>query len=351
MMALSAHSMGIGTKCIDPSPDSPASEVSRCGVFSFDDIEGISGYFEGVTALTYEFENVPCDTVRALEKKFSVYPKVQALEVTQNRIREKTFCRGLGVPVPGFVSGDSPKALLERAEDLFFPSILKRTSGGYDGKGQWRLESLEDLKKIAVSVESSEVILEELISFDREYSCIGVRSPKGEMRFYPLCENTHVEGILFETMAPPPSLTSPEVERKLHEYTRAIAEALSYVGVIAVEYFIKGEEVFFNEFAPRVHNSGHWTIEGAEICQFENHVRACLDLPLGSTEAVGLSLMYNLLGTRGDVAKLLELSGLHYHWYGKIDIRDKRKLGHVTCVCDDESGRKRFQNQLKELVK
>jgi 5-(carboxyamino)imidazole ribonucleotide synthase len=349
MMALAAHSIGIRTKCVDPDPDAPASQVTDCGVFSFDDSEGISKFFEGVSAVTYEFENVSCDTVRALEKKFTVCPSVKALEVTQNRVREKNFCKKLGVPVPNFISAVSPEALLNHEKQLPFPGILKRTSGGYDGKGQWKVSGLEELKRIADSVEPSEVILEELIDFDRECSCIAVRSVSGEMKFYAICENTHVGGVLFRTLAPPVVCPS-SLEQKLQNYTRLIADSLSYVGVIAVEFFIKGEDVYFNEFAPRVHNTGHWTIEGADISQFQNHVRACLQLPLGSTESRGKSLMYNLLGTRGEVTQLLSLPGVQYHWYGKKEVRDRRKVGHVTSVCAADDERAERQEQLLKLV-
>jgi 5-(carboxyamino)imidazole ribonucleotide synthase len=349
MLALAAHPLGIRTRCIDPSPDCPAAQVTECGCFAFDDVEGISRYFSGIDVLTFEFENVPVETVKALAGQYEVRPSEYALEVTQNRIREKEFCKGIGVPVPGFVSAESMTALLAKPEALFFPSVLKRTTGGYDGKGQWRLDSIDDLVALSSSSKSFEVIMEEFVPFDAEYSCIGVRSRDGDMAFYSICENVHVKGILFETVSPPEHDTEGMCDI-LCSYTRKIADELNYVGVIAVEYFQKDKKFYFNEFAPRVHNTGHWTIEGAATSQFENHIRACAGLPLGSTSSIGHSLMYNLLGTKGDVDALMSCASLHYHWYGKSVITDRRKVGHVTQMFSSHDQLEALRNRLGALV-
>lgn len=350
MMSLSAHAMGIETRCIEPSLGCPAGQLTSVRAYSYDDVSSIEKYFEGVDAITYEFENINLETVRTLSEKFTVRPSVQALEVTSNRIREKNFCKSIGVPVPRFIGASSIKDLISlRVDKLFFPSILKRTSGGYDGKGQWRLNSISDLEPIALAEGNFEVILEDFISFDTEYSCVAVRDVNGKISYYDICENTHESGILKETLSPPRHI-SASTETMLKDYTKQIMEALNYVGVIAVEYFVKGDAVYFNEFAPRVHNTAHWTIEGAECSQFENHVRACLDLPIGGTRNKGKSFMCNLLGKKGDIKKILAENTAHYHWYGKADVSGRRKVGHVTSVHSTNEEREAALVRMRKLV-
>lgn len=350
MLALSAHNLGIKVKCIDSDSDCPASLLTDFKAVSFDKLDVIGDFFSDVTSLTYEFENIPYDVIQNLSNQFSIYPGLKAILTTQSRIREKTFCKDLGVKVPKFLEFNTAKELLDRKSELFFPSVLKTSSGGYDGKGQWKLSSYDDLVSKLSSIPDTELILEEFITFDKEYSCIAVRSLKNEIKFYPLCENIHQNGILFKTISPPVNLDL-KIQEKIKNYTSKILEALSYVGVLTVEYFIKGDEVYFNEYAPRVHNSGHWTIEGSICSQFENHVRACLGLPLGETSSVGFSSMYNLLGTRGDLESLLSIPKVHYHWYGKKDILPLRKLGHVTIISLNEEERNKIESSILELLK
>ncbi|HMO16656.1 MAG TPA: 5-(carboxyamino)imidazole ribonucleotide synthase [Oligoflexia bacterium] len=352
MMAIAATNLGIGVKIVDSESDVPARVFSGFKRISFEDIEKIQSYFSDINLLTYEFENIPLSTLTALSSKFPIYPDIRALEISRNRILEKSFASTLNIPVPKWLSADSIEELLKRQDELFFPSILKTASGGYDGKGQWRPETLKELEQISITTSNSSfpVILEELVNFTKEYSCIGVRTFDGEVHFYSICENTHKNGILVETVSPPRSL-SKEKQFEMEKYTSNLLNALSYVGVIAVEFFFANDNIFFNEFAPRVHNSGHWTIEGAETSQFENHIRACLRLPIGSTRNIGYSLMNNLLGAESfDVnlarENILKEKGVHLHWYGKENIQPKRKVGHITIVSENEEFRDDSKNKL-----
>ncbi len=221
-------------------------------------------------------------------------------------------------------------------EALGFPALLKTRRGGYDGKGQALLTSWEEAEKAFHALGGGGLILEGYVPFQRELSILGVRSRTGEVAFYPLVENRHQGGILRLSLAPAPGV-SEALQRKAEDYARRALMALDYTGVLALEFFQVGEELLFNEMAPRVHNSGHWTIEGAETSQFENHLRALLGLPLGSTAPRGRSAMVNLIGVKPNVAQVLALSGAHLHWYGK-EVRPGRKVGHITLRRDTWEG-------------
>ncbi len=318
-------------RVVDSKQGSSSSFITNTFVCDYLDTDKISKHFDKLDVVTYEFENIPQELISELSKSKEIYPPIKALELTKHRVSEKEFLKSLGVKTPDFVSGNSFQEILDKVKG--FPVVVKTCSFGYDGKGQWRFYSREELEKFVQASkkqnENLELIAEQFVDFDYEVSCIAARSKKGDIVYYPLCENEHRDGILFRTIAPSIK-ASDEVEQKAKDYTKKLLEELDYVGILAVEYFVAGNEVIFNEYAPRVHNSGHWSIEGTNCSQFENHLRACLGLELGDASAKGYSLMYNLLGTKGNKAEIDSIPNATYHWYDKGQIVGKRKVGHVT---------------------
>ncbi|WP_135257792.1 5-(carboxyamino)imidazole ribonucleotide synthase [Thermus caldilimi] len=328
MLALSGYPLGLSFRFLDPSPEACAGQVGELVVGDFLDEEALRRFAEGLDLVTYEFENVPVEAARFLAAGLPVLPPPGALEVAQDRLAEKTFMQSLGIPTPPFRRVDGLEDLREGLEALGFPALFKTRRGGYDGKGQALVRSLEEGEEAFRALGGGGLILEGYVPFQRELSILGVRSRTGEVAFYPLVENRHQGGILRLSLAPAPG-TSQALQEKAEGYAQKAMEALGYVGVLALELFQVGEELLFNEMAPRVHNSGHWTLEGAETSQFENHLRALLGLPLGSTAPRGYSAMANLIGAKADFAQVLALPGAHLHWYGKA-VRPGRKVGHIT---------------------
>ena len=316
MLALAGLPLGLSFRFLDPSPDAPAAEVGELIVGAYDDPQLLDRLADGAAAVTYEFENVPVGAAR----RVAALPAAEALEAAQDRLVEKRLFRRLGIPT----------ARID-AEVTTFPAILKTRRLGYDGKGQ-RLVSSAPTGTVPGSAADAEHVLEERVDFDRELSLIAVRGRDGDTRFYPLVENVHEDGILRLSRAP----ASDAPQARAEEYATRLLDALGYVGVLALELFDVGGELIANELAPRVHNTGHWTIEGAETSQFENHLRAILGLPLGSTAPRGAATMLNLIGSAPPLDALLG-SGARVHLYGK-EARPGRKLGHVTLLdATDES--------------
>jgi 5-(carboxyamino)imidazole ribonucleotide synthase len=309
MLALAGIPLGLSFRFLDPSPDAPAAEVGELLVGAYDDPELLDRLADGATAVTYEFENVPV----AAAERVGAIPAAAALEASQDRLVEKQLFRRLDIPTPRM--NDE----VER-----FPAILKTRRLGYDGKGQ-RLVAEWDGGDAAH-------VLEERVAFERELSLLAVRGADGETRFWPLVENVHEDGILRTSRAP--AADAPQAEAEA--YAARLLDELGYVGVLALELFEVDRGLLANEFAPRVHNTGHWTIEGSATSQFENHLRAILGLPLGSTESRP-SLLVNLIGTALRAEAVLAVAGAHLHLYGK-DPRPGRKLGHVTLVEPTEAG-------------
>ena len=303
MLALAGVPLGLSFRFLDPSPDAPAAEVGELLVGEYDDQELLDRLAAGAAAVTYEFENVP---VGAAERVGAI-PGAAALEASQDRLVEKQLFRRLGIPTP---------KLDDEVDE--FPAILKTRRLGYDGKGQRLVEAWQGPDPAHV--------LEEHVAFDRELSLLAVRGGGGDMRFYPLVENVHETGILRTSHAP--AVDAPQADAEA--YAKRLLDELGYVGVLALELFDVGGRLLANEFAPRVHNTGHWTIEGAATSQFENHVRAVLGLPLGPTESRPAA-MFNLIGAVPPAADVLAVPGAHLHLYGK-EPRPGRKLGHVTLV-------------------
>ena len=315
MLALAGIPLGLSFRFLDPAADAPAGEVGELLVGAYDDPELLDRLADGAEAVTYEFENVPVEAAR----RVGAVPGALALEHGQDRLVEKQLFERLGIPTAAFGSPEPPV-------------VIKSRRLGYDGKGQ-RIERGNYLT-------GDHELVEELVQFDREVSLLAVRGHDGETRFYPLVENLHEGGILRASRAP--AADAPQAEAE--EYGARLLDALGYVGVLALELFDVGGTLLANEFAPRVHNTGHWTIEGAATSQFENHLRAILGLPLGSTES-RTSLMVNLIGTVPPTEAVLAIPGAHLHLYGKQP-RPGRKLGHVTLI-DPTAERERA---LRDLV-
>ncbi len=329
MLALAGATLGERFVFLDPTAESPAGHVSELLVAPYDDDAKLAELAARCDVITYEFESVPVAAVRALEARgVPVFPPPNALEVSQDRFVEKTFFADLGIPTAPFASVDTKEDLTRALATLGLPAVLKTRRFGYDGKGQAVIRTREDIDTAWTAVNGAPSIVEKFVPFDRELSILSVRGREGSAASYALVENHHEGGILRVSYAPAPRI-GDALQAKASAYVEKIARELSYVGVIALELFEFAGDLVANEMAPRVHNSGHWTIEGAETSQFENHVRAVLGLPLGSTACVGASAMINLLGTMPDRAKLLAVEGAHVHAYGK-DAAPGRKLGHVT---------------------
>jgi 5-(carboxyamino)imidazole ribonucleotide synthase len=330
MLALAGYPLDIRCTTLDPASDSPASQVAPSIVGPYDDREALARLADGADVVTYEFENVPVDATRFLMELAPVFPPAEALEIAQDRMREKALFDELRLPTATHEAVATPADLRSAVEGVGTPAVLKTRRLGYDGKGQAVIRDAVLAEDAWRAIGEVPAILERVVEFDRELSILGVRGRDGSIACYPLVENHHREGILRMSVAPAPGVT-PDLQAKAEAHARGVMDRLEYVGVMAIELFQVGDELLGNEIAPRVHNSGHWTIEGAETSQFENHLRAVTGLPLGSTAARGSSAMVNLIGTVPDTAALVAVAGAHIHLYGK-EPRPGRKLGHITFV-------------------
>ncbi|MBL8764044.1 MAG: 5-(carboxyamino)imidazole ribonucleotide synthase [Phycisphaerae bacterium] len=321
----------------------PAAAAGPCTLGSFEDEDALCRWAQGLDAVTYEFENVPVGAARVVATVAPVWPPPAALEVSQDRIAEKTLFNRLGIPTPVFAAVDNLADLEEGLARTGLPAVLKTRRGGYDGKGQvvlrepqqaaWALGAVAPQRR---SGEAADLIVEQMVPFQRELSILAARGADGACAFYPLVENEHGAGILRLSVAPARGLNAA-VQGLAQEYARRVLQELAYVGVMALELFEMPSGLLANEMAPRVHNSGHWTIEGAATSQFENHVRTVVGWPLGAASmrpARGAGAMLNLIGSAPDTRALLALPDTHVHLYGKTP-RPGRKLGHVTIVASD----------------
>ncbi|MDH4346859.1 MAG: 5-(carboxyamino)imidazole ribonucleotide synthase [Thermoleophilia bacterium] len=305
MLGLAGIPLGLRFRFLDPSADACAAAVGELVVGAYDDAEALARLADGADVVTYEFENVPVEAA----ERIGALPGPAALREGQDRLREKQLFTRLGIPTARYGS----------LEELGAPALVKKRRLGYDGKGQRRADAVEQL--------AVDELAEEIVPFDRELSVVAVRGHDGQTRFWPLAENVHRDGVLRVSRAP--AVDAPQSEAQ--EIATALLDELGYVGVLAVELFEVGGRLLANEFAPRVHNTGHWTIDGAVTSQFENHLRALLGLPLGDTSATASSVMVNLVGGVPPREALHALPGAHVHLYGK-EPRAGRKLGHVTLV-------------------
>jgi 5-(carboxyamino)imidazole ribonucleotide synthase len=328
MLALAAYPLGLRCRFLDPAPEATAGQLAEHLAGDFHDAGCLDRFARGLAAATYEFENVPVEVARALGRRVPVYPPPAALEVSQDRFAEKTFFRDLGVPTAPFAAVDDRADLDQAAAEFGFPCLLKTRRFGYDGKGQYLLRGPDDLAPAFEALGGVPLVLEGFVAFEREVSLLSVRGRDGACVFYPLVENHHRGGMLRLSLAPAPGLTAA-LQAEAEGYGRRVLEELGYVGVLAVEFFERGGRLTANEMAPRVHNSGHWTVEGAVTSQFENHLRAVLGWPLGPADAPWPCAMVNLIGDLPGTANVLAVPDAHLHLYGKAP-RPGRKLGHVT---------------------
>jgi 5-(carboxyamino)imidazole ribonucleotide synthase len=334
MLALAGIPLGFRFRFLDPMGDAPAAAFGDLVVGELGDERALAEVAEGATVVTFEWEGVPAAAAQFLAADHTVRPGARSLEVSQDRLAEKDLFRRLGLATPEYAAVDCRAdldAAVVRVGGL--PAVLKTRRGGYDGKGQRVLRAPGDVDAAWAALGDAPLILESLVPFDRELSVLAVRGLDGEVACWQLVENHHEAGILRRTRAPAPGLENGLQARGTELATRVAAD-LDHVGVLAVELFEVGGALMANEIAPRVHNSGHWTIEGAETSQFENHLRAVLGLPLGSTASRGVSAMVNCIGELPDPAAVLAVTGAHLHDYGKA-ARAGRKLGHVTVTADD----------------
>ena len=335
MLALSGAPLGLRFLVMDTADDACAGQFAPMVVGDYRDVAALAEFASKVDVATFDFENVPSEAAHWLAKRVPVFPAPSALATAQDRLAEKALFGELGIPVPDFAAVDTRAGLADAIATVGAPCILKTRRLGYDGKGQFRIRTPADADAAwdALGAQAATVglILEDFVAFERELSVIAVRGRDGEFRTWPLTENWHVDGVLSASLAP--AQADAALLDTAYGYARKLGEALDYVGVFALELFCRDGQLLANELAPRVHNSGHWTIEGAETSQFENHLRAVLGLPLGDTRMLGHVCMLNWIGELPDAKPVLAEAGGHWHDYGKSP-RAGRKVGHATLRSD-----------------
>jgi 5-(carboxyamino)imidazole ribonucleotide synthase len=339
MIAIAAKRMGYRVVVLDPTPDCPAGQVADDEITApYTDIAAARDLARRCAVVTAEFENVPAETLEAIEPMVPVRPSSRVLRIAQNRIAEKTFLAEHGFPVPNFRPVRSHEELLRAISEIGCPAVLKTATGGYDGKGQVRIEHPDEAERAWERLGKVDCVLEEFVPLEREVSVIVARNLRGEEVVYPVAENTHANHILDTSVMP--ARIAPELARRAQELARAIAEALGVVGLLCVEMFVaQDSRLLVNELAPRPHNSGHQTFDAAVTSQFEQLVRAICNLPLGSTELYRPAAIANLLGDlweggEPNWAKALELPEVKLHLYGKTEPRPGRKMGHLTATAE-----------------
>jgi 5-(carboxyamino)imidazole ribonucleotide synthase len=346
MMALAGIPLGLEFTMYDRTSDVPGAAVADLVTGAFDDRIKLARFARGVDVVTFDWENVPVASARAIAGIRPVWPPPRALEAAQDRLSEKRMFSRLGIPVAPYATVDTPADLARAIAALGAPGILKTRRLGYDGKGQARIRRARDAASAFEQLSGQPLIYERFVNYSREVSLVAARGRDGDVACYPLAENEHADGILAVTRAP---YRDAGLQRAAERNHRRLFRALGYVGVLSVEYFVERGRLVANEMAPRVHNSGHWTIEGAETSQFENHVRAVAGLPLGSTATRGHAAMVNVIGRKPRAAGILAHPGLHWHDYGKTP-RPGRKLGHVTFVTGSRARRDRVARQLRNRL-
>lgn len=325
MLALAGYPLGLTFQTLDPDPGSAASALIHQVVGEYGDGEKLRWLADHCHCLTYEFEHLPVEALRSVARRVPIFPSLEALEAAQDRAEEKALFRELDIPMPRAATVPTLADLDAALTDIGLPAVLKTRRLGYDGRGQRLLQDRRGLATFWRELAGQPLVVEEYVPFERELSIIAVRAKGGETAFYPLVENEHRQGMLHASVPRP----EDPLNQVAQQYTMRLLDALGYVGVLVLELFEVDGRLLANEFAPRVHNSGHWTIEGAETSQFENHLRAILGLPLGSCRPVDHCAMINLIGQLPVASALLAIPGIHLHVYGK-DPRPNRKLGHVT---------------------
>jgi 5-(carboxyamino)imidazole ribonucleotide synthase len=344
MLGFAARKLGHECYFLDPADRPPAAKAGPVVQAPFDDRVALSVLADKCDVLTYEFENVPVAALEDIGTGTPVYPPLDALRLAQDRLTEKQLFEQLGIPLPKYHAVNSAADLADAVDAIGLPLVIKTRRLGYDGKGQFVLKSTDQIEEAWQELGGSDLIAEQWVDFDYEVSAIGVRSVSGEIANYCLTRNRHAGGILRVSRAPVDANT---LFGKANSYMHDMLEHLDYVGVLALELFVAGDELLANEYAPRVHNSGHWTIEGAETSQFANHILAICGEQPGPTANIGHAGMVNLIGQIPDAAR--ELSDAALHDYGKSP-RPGRKLGHITVVADSADDRDALVEQIGQIV-
>jgi 5-(carboxyamino)imidazole ribonucleotide synthase len=328
MLALAGYPLGIRCVFLDRSAAAPAAQVAPILIGELEDAAQLTALAARSDVLTFDWENISGSALAPLDKLTLIRPPRAALEASQDRLAEKALFSRLRIPVAPHAAIDDEEQLRLAIRKLGLPGVLKTRRMGYDGKGQFVLHNPAHIEEAWAAIGGAGLIYEKFQNFSREVSIVGARSPTGQTVFYPLSTNVHGGGILHYSIAP---FVSRMLERAAQTYLKRVMNALSYVGVLTIEFFVVKGRLIANEMAPRVHNSGHWTIEGCVTSQFENHLRAICGLPLGSTRALGHAAMINFLGKMPAPGRLLSIDGLAYHDYGK-EPRPGRKVGHCTIL-------------------
>lgn len=336
MMAISARYMGYKIVVLDPTPNCPTAQVAdQQIVAAYDDMEAIQELTELSDVVTYEFENVDLNAARYIENKSKLPQGAYALEITQNREKEKTLIKELGLPVPTFAIVNNAAETEQALSDFPLPAVIKTCRGGYDGKGQLKIESADQIKEAAQFAElhgqnGTKCIIEQWIRFDKEMSVVFSRAQNGDITFFPISENEHKHHILHKTTVP--AHVSQTVLEQAYEAATLLGEKMNIVGTFAIEMFVKGDDIYINEMAPRPHNSGHYSIEACNVSQFDQHIRAICGLPLPKIELLKPAIMINILGE--DLDHALAYIKTHregsLHLYGKEEAKAQRKMGHIT---------------------
>ena len=345
MLALAGTPLGMNFAFLDPAPDACAQALGEHIRADYGDLDHLRQLADAVDLVTFEFESVPAETVAFLSQFVPVYPSAEALRIARDRWFEKSLFKDLGIPTPDFADIQSQADLDAAVASIGLPAVMKTRTLGYDGKGQKVLRKAADVTGAFAELGSVPCILEGFVPFSGEVSLIAVRARDGETRFYPLVHNTHVNGVLNLSIAS----TQHPLQKLAEDYVGRVLKALDYVGVLAFEFFEVDGGLKANEIAPRVHNSGHWTIEGAECSQFENHLRAVAGLPLGSTRKIGESAMLNFIGTVPAVEKVVAIDDCHLHHYGKA-FKAGRKVGHATLRSVDRATLDRQITAVESLI-
>ncbi|WP_299075006.1 5-(carboxyamino)imidazole ribonucleotide synthase [uncultured Paraglaciecola sp.] len=348
MMALAGSPLGISVQAVDVADNKVVDPVSKQKISN-----SLESMIEEVNAITVEFEHIPEDLLALTHSSGKLKPSVEAILTGADRVREKKLLEKLSIANCPFEIITEVDQLDAAVAKLGEKLIIKASRDGYDGYGQWRLQSKNELPELKQQLSQLDLhkvplIAEKMLNFDRELSLVAVRSSDGDIAYYPLAENLHYQGQLHVSIAP-----APQVDKALEQQAQAIfnklASMLDYVGVLAVEFFQIGPQLLVNEIAPRVHNSGHWTMQGADTCQFENHLRAVRGLPLGSTKVTSPTAMINIIGCKAFARDMLSIPGCHLHWYGKTP-RNKRKMGHFNLCADNYPELGKTMQALAEYV-